>query len=225
MRLSTTRRPSQSTDRPLEPSPTSSRLSSTLSTSRSERSLRTVASAGTRVGSTSARPWATSSSGSNPSVQLCGRSTSDRLPSGGLTKNSSSFSTPTATREEIQSVNHQPTPLCQPSGALFSPGPVKRHGIQVSKGTWVTVGTPTGGDRCRSRRLISWTNEPALSRTLTRSLHSFTWLCEHYGISRKTGYEWLDRWRTHGPEGLRNRSSRPMHCPWATPPDDVTHRQ
>ena len=44
-----------------------------------------------------------------------------------------------------------------------------------------------------------------------RSLHSFTWLCQHYGISRKTGYEWLDRWRTHGPEGLRNRSSRPMH--------------
>ena len=53
-----------------------------------------------------------------------------------------------------------------------------------------------------------------------RSLHSFTWLCEQYGISRKTGYEWLDRWRTHGPEGLRNRSSRPMHCPWATPPED-----
>ena len=34
-----------------------------------------------------------------------------------------------------------------------------------------------------------------------RSMHSFTWLCGHYGISRKTGYEWLDRWRTHGPEG------------------------
>ena len=54
-----------------------------------------------------------------------------------------------------------------------------------------------------------------------RSMHSFTWLCGHYGISRKTGYEWLDRWRTHGPEGLRNRSSRPIHCPWATPPEVV----
>ena len=54
-----------------------------------------------------------------------------------------------------------------------------------------------------------------------RSLHSFTWLCQHYGISRKTGYEWLDRWRTHGPEGLQNRSSRPLHCPWATPPEVV----
>ena len=49
-----------------------------------------------------------------------------------------------------------------------------------------------------------------------RSLHSFTWLCEHYGISRKTGYVWFDRWRAHGPEGLRDRSSRPKHCPWAT---------
>ena len=76
---------------------------------------------GTPVGSISARRWATSSSPSNPSVPRCGRSTSDPLPSGGSTKNSSSFSTPTATQEETQSVNHQLAPLCQPSGALFSP--------------------------------------------------------------------------------------------------------
>ena len=119
-RLSTMRLPTQSINLPLEPTPTSSHLSRTLSTSRSERSLQTEGSAGTRVGSTSVRLWATSSSPSNPSVPLCGRSTSDPLPSGGLTKNSSSFSTPTATQEETQSVNHQPTPLCQPSGALFT---------------------------------------------------------------------------------------------------------
>ena len=35
---------------------------------------------------------------------------------------------------------------------------------------------------------------------------------EHYGISRKPAYEWLDRWRTHGPEGLRNRSSQDCPC-------------
>ena len=122
-RLSTMRLPTQSINLPLEPTPTSSHLSRTLSTSRSERSLQTEGSAGTRVGSTSVRLWATSSSPSNPSVPLCGRSTSDPLPSGGLTKNSSSFSTPTATQEETQSVNHQPTPLCQPSGALFTLGP------------------------------------------------------------------------------------------------------
>ena len=119
MRRSTMRRPIQPTDRPLEPAPTSSLLSCTPSTSRSVRSLQTEAFAGTRVGSTSARRWATSSSGSNPSVRLCGKSTSDPLPSGGLTKNSSSFSTPTVTQDVTQSVNHQLAPLCQPSGALF----------------------------------------------------------------------------------------------------------
>ncbi len=40
--------------------------------------------------------------------------------SGGLTKNSSSFSTPTVTQDVTQSVNHQLAPLCQPSGALFT---------------------------------------------------------------------------------------------------------
>ena len=121
MRRSTMRRPIQSTDRLLEPTPMSFRLSNTPSTSRSVRSLRTEASAGTRVGSTSARRSATSSSGSNPSVPLCGKSTSVLLPSGGLTKNSSSFSTPTATQDVTQPVNHQLAPLCQPSGALFRP--------------------------------------------------------------------------------------------------------
>ena len=121
MRRSTMRRPIQPTDRPLEPTPTSSLLSCTPSTSRSVRSLQTEAFAGTRVGSTSARRWATSSSGSNPSVWLCGKSTSDPLPSRGLTKNSSSFATPTVTQDVTQSVNHQLAPLCQPSGALFIP--------------------------------------------------------------------------------------------------------
>ena len=79
-RRSTTLLPIPSTDRLLEPTPTSFRPSSTLSTSRSVRSLQTEASAGTRVGSTSVRLWATSSSGSNPSAPLCGRSTSVPLP-------------------------------------------------------------------------------------------------------------------------------------------------
>ena len=54
-----------------------------------------------------------------------------------------------------------------------------------------------------------------------RSLRSFTELCERYGISRKTGYKWLARWKAEGPAGLQNRSSRPRHCPWATRPDVV----
>lgn len=52
-----------------------------------------------------------------------------------------------------------------------------------------------------------------------RSLLSFSELCRRYGISRKTGYKWLDRWEAHGPSGLEDRRSRPHTCPWITPPD------
>jgi hypothetical protein len=48
------------------------------------------------------------------------------------------------------------------------------------------------------------------------SLQSFSALCRHYGISRKTGYKWLDRWLNDGPEGLEKRSSRPHSSPWVT---------
>ena len=34
-------------------------------------------------------------------------------------------------------------------------------------------------------------------------------LCEEYGISRKTGYKWLGRYREFGPEGLMERSRAP----------------
>ena len=34
-------------------------------------------------------------------------------------------------------------------------------------------------------------------------------LCEDYGISRKTGYKWLGRYRDQGPEGLVERSRAP----------------
>ena len=34
-------------------------------------------------------------------------------------------------------------------------------------------------------------------------------LCENYGISRKTGYKWLGRYREHGPAGLEDRSRAP----------------
>ena len=54
-----------------------------------------------------------------------------------------------------------------------------------------------------------------------RSGRSFTAICDRYGISRTTGYEWLKRWKVAGPEGLRDRSSRPKSCPWATPPEVV----
>lgn len=35
-------------------------------------------------------------------------------------------------------------------------------------------------------------------------------LSEHYGVSRKTAYKWLERYRTEGAAGLRERSSAPL---------------
>jgi putative transposase len=46
---------------------------------------------------------------------------------------------------------------------------------------------------------------------------SVTELCELYGISRKTGYTWIDRYLIHGPQGLEERSRRPRTSPRHTP--------
>lgn len=41
-------------------------------------------------------------------------------------------------------------------------------------------------------------------------------LCNHFGISRKTGYKWLRYFAEFGEPGLANRSSRPNHSPYKT---------
>ena len=38
-------------------------------------------------------------------------------------------------------------------------------------------------------------------------------LCRRFGISRKTGYKWLGRYRLNGCDGLVDRSRRPHHSP------------
>ena len=50
-------------------------------------------------------------------------------------------------------------------------------------------------------------------------LFSHSELCRRYGISRKTGYKWLDRYEREGPNGLTDRSHRPHSCPHATDPE------
>jgi transposase InsO family protein len=42
-------------------------------------------------------------------------------------------------------------------------------------------------------------------------------LCRRYGISRKTGYKWLGRYREQGRLGLADQSRRPHHSPKRTP--------
>jgi len=39
--------------------------------------------------------------------------------------------------------------------------------------------------------------------------------CRSFGISRKTGYKWLERYKTHGPSGLEDQSRAPKTTPWA----------
>jgi transposase InsO family protein len=43
-----------------------------------------------------------------------------------------------------------------------------------------------------------------------------TELCEHYGVTRPTGYKWLARWRAHGEAGLLERGRTPHACPHRT---------
>ena len=47
-------------------------------------------------------------------------------------------------------------------------------------------------------------------------------LCELYGVSRKTGYKWIDRYVRHGPAGLEERSRRPRRSPRQTSDEIVT---
>jgi transposase-like protein len=55
-----------------------------------------------------------------------------------------------------------------------------------------------------------------------RDALAITELCEHYGVSRKTGYKWIERYLRHGPAGLEERSRRPRRSPNETAEEIVT---
>lgn len=42
-------------------------------------------------------------------------------------------------------------------------------------------------------------------------------LCKAYGISRKTGYKWIKRYKEHGVDGLKEVSRQPHNSPYKTP--------
>lgn len=50
---------------------------------------------------------------------------------------------------------------------------------------------------------------------------SVTAAAQAAGISERTAYRWLARWREQGPEGLTDRSSAPRRIPHRTPADRV----
>ena len=45
--------------------------------------------------------------------------------------------------------------------------------------------------------------------------------CRRYGISRKTGYKWIERFKEHGSQGLLDRSRRPHHLARSTPQEII----
>jgi len=48
---------------------------------------------------------------------------------------------------------------------------------------------------------------------LTFGLFSVLELCARYGVSRKTGYKWIERFEEEGRHGLEDRSRAPKTCP------------
>lgn len=46
--------------------------------------------------------------------------------------------------------------------------------------------------------------------------YTMTELCQEYGISRKTGYKWAERYMQEGVDGLKDRSRAPLRCPHRT---------
>ena len=55
-----------------------------------------------------------------------------------------------------------------------------------------------------------------------RDTLTITELCDLYGVSRKTGYKWIERYLRAGPAGLEERSRKPRLSPSATPPEIVS---
>ncbi len=50
-----------------------------------------------------------------------------------------------------------------------------------------------------------------------RNTYTITELCQRYGISRKTGYKWIERYIKEGPPGLQDHRRTPKRSPNRTP--------
>jgi transposase InsO family protein len=54
-----------------------------------------------------------------------------------------------------------------------------------------------------------------------RELDSVSEVCRRYGVSRKTGYKWIERFKERGLEGLAERTRRPLHFARSTPTEII----
>lgn len=53
--------------------------------------------------------------------------------------------------------------------------------------------------------------------TISKTSAPVAQLCRQYGISRKTGYKWIDRYEAEGWSGVREQSRAPHPHPRLTP--------
>jgi putative transposase len=56
-------------------------------------------------------------------------------------------------------------------------------------------------------------------RDYVDGLYSRSELAKTFGISRKTAYKWINRFKEQGEKGLEEHSRRPHGCPWQTDPE------
>jgi putative transposase len=59
--------------------------------------------------------------------------------------------------------------------------------------------------------------------SVVRREEAFAVVCRRFGVSRKTGYKWLERYRAAGVEGLLDRSRAPLHHAQAIP-EEIAER-
>lgn len=63
-----------------------------------------------------------------------------------------------------------------------------------------------------------WDRRLAFCRLVAGEGVNMSLVCRQFGISRKTGYKWLARFAVEGPDGLVDRSRRPVRSPSRTSP-------
>jgi len=76
-----------------------------------------------------------------------------------------------------------------------------------------TTGTNKKGVRMPWSRTSPMDQRTQFVADFLREVLSITELCELYGVSRKTGYKWIERYLRQGPAGLEERSRRPHASP------------
>ena len=64
---------------------------------------------------------------------------------------------------------------------------------------------PQGESQCPGRMSTPWNFELFITDWL-RKTHTVIDLCARYGISRKSGYKWIDRYLKEGPDWVLDRS-------------------